>query len=65
MVRSGCIVERSLINVPKLAGGSESQGARRWLGVAIALVQVRGDALDQGEDLRARERMGAQGSVPR
>lgn len=33
-----------------------------WL---LALVQVRGDALDQGEDLRARERMGAQDSVPR
>lgn len=37
MARSGCIVERSLINVPKLAGGSESQGARRWLGVAIGI----------------------------
>lgn len=37
MARSGCIVEISLMNVPKLAGGSESQGARRWLGVAIGI----------------------------
>ena len=49
----------------KLAGGSKGQSARRWLGVAITLVQARGDALDQGEGLRARGRMEAQGSLPR
>ena len=33
--------------------------------MAVTLVQARGDALDQGEGLRARERMEAQGSLPR
>lgn len=32
--------------------------------MAVTLVQARGDALDQGEGLRARERMEAQGSLP-
>lgn len=52
-------------NVQKLAGVHKGQSAWRWLGMAVTLIQVRGDALHQGEGFRARERMEAQGSLPR
>ena len=43
-------------NVQKLAGVHKGQSAWRWLGVADTPIQVRGDALHQGEGFRARER---------
>lgn len=48
----------------KLPGGSEGLGTRRQLGVAVALVQVRGSNLDQVETLGQREDGGTGALLP-